>query len=54
MGSRPHGDHRIMMSFAVSSLCAPGITYDDPGCVRQTVPGFHEALAEFRSAAQRS
>ncbi|MEU2024738.1 3-phosphoshikimate 1-carboxyvinyltransferase [Streptomyces sp. NPDC016469] len=40
-----HGDHRIVMSFAVAGLRTPGITYDDPGCVRKTFPGFHEAFA---------
>ncbi|MFE6976844.1 3-phosphoshikimate 1-carboxyvinyltransferase [Streptomyces sp. NPDC057682] len=42
-----HGDHRIVMSFAVTALRTPGITYDDPGCVRKTFPGFHDAFAAF-------
>ncbi|WP_393061208.1 3-phosphoshikimate 1-carboxyvinyltransferase [Streptomyces sp. LN549] len=42
-----HGDHRIVMSFAVTGLRTPGMTYDDPGCVRKTFPRFHEAFAEF-------
>ncbi|MFD0022478.1 3-phosphoshikimate 1-carboxyvinyltransferase [Streptomyces sp. NPDC058427] len=42
-----HGDHRIVMSFAVAGLRTPGITYDDPGCVRKTFPRFHEEFAEF-------
>ncbi|WP_326672805.1 3-phosphoshikimate 1-carboxyvinyltransferase [Streptomyces sp. NBC_01257] len=42
-----HGDHRIVMSFAVTGLRTPGITFDDPGCVRKTFPGFHEAFAGF-------
>lgn len=42
-----HGDHRIVMSFAVTGLRTPGITYDDPGCVRKTFPRFHEAFAGF-------
>ncbi|WP_406145611.1 3-phosphoshikimate 1-carboxyvinyltransferase [Streptomyces sp. NBC_01012] len=42
-----HGDHRIVMSFAVAGLRAPGMSYDDPGCVRKTFPGFHEAFADF-------
>lgn len=42
-------DHRIAMSFAVASLRAPGITFDDPGCVRKTFPGFHEAFAALRA-----
>ncbi|MFJ3709407.1 MULTISPECIES: 3-phosphoshikimate 1-carboxyvinyltransferase [unclassified Streptomyces] len=43
-----HGDHRIVMSFAVTGLGTPGITFDDPGCVRKTFPGFHEAFAELQ------
>ncbi|MEV0094266.1 3-phosphoshikimate 1-carboxyvinyltransferase [Streptomyces sp. NPDC050738] len=46
-----HGDHRIVMSFAVTGLRTPGITFDDPGCVRKTFPGFHEAFAEFTATA---
>ncbi|WP_328906145.1 3-phosphoshikimate 1-carboxyvinyltransferase [Streptomyces sp. NBC_00234] len=42
-----HGDHRIVMSFAVTGLRAPGMTYDDPGCVRKTFPRFHETFADF-------
>ncbi|MFC9247002.1 3-phosphoshikimate 1-carboxyvinyltransferase [Streptomyces sp. NPDC057136] len=42
-----HGDHRIVMSFAVTGLRAPGMTYDVPGCVRKTFPRFHEAFADF-------
>ncbi|MEU9045514.1 MULTISPECIES: 3-phosphoshikimate 1-carboxyvinyltransferase [unclassified Kitasatospora] len=44
-----HADHRIVMSFAVTSLRTPGITFDDPGCVRKTFPGFHEAFARLRT-----
>ncbi|MEU8357589.1 3-phosphoshikimate 1-carboxyvinyltransferase [Nonomuraea sp. NPDC048882] len=44
-----HGDHRIAMSFAVAGLRTPGITLDDPGCVKKTFPGFHEALAGLRA-----
>ncbi|WP_137993032.1 3-phosphoshikimate 1-carboxyvinyltransferase [Streptomyces vilmorinianum] len=39
-----HGDHRIVMSFAVTGLRTPGITFDDPGCVRKTFPDFHHAF----------
>ncbi|MER8005610.1 3-phosphoshikimate 1-carboxyvinyltransferase [Streptomyces sp. NPDC094149] len=53
-GTRPtpaeitsYGDHRIVMSFAVTGLRVPGISFDDPDCVRKTFPGFHEAFAEF-------
>ncbi|MGW4382604.1 3-phosphoshikimate 1-carboxyvinyltransferase [Kitasatospora sp. NPDC004531] len=42
-----HGDHRIVMSFAVTGLRTPGIAFDDPGCVRKTFPGFHEAFAAW-------
>ncbi|WP_406455412.1 3-phosphoshikimate 1-carboxyvinyltransferase [Streptomyces sp. NBC_00876] len=48
-----HGDHRIVMSFAVTALRTPGITYDDPGCVRKTFPGFHEAFAGFAEILDR-
>ncbi|WP_377268878.1 3-phosphoshikimate 1-carboxyvinyltransferase [Peterkaempfera sp. SMS 1(5)a] len=44
------GDHRIAMSFSITGLLTPGITLDDPGCVRKTFPGFHQALAELRAA----
>ncbi|MGW1812001.1 3-phosphoshikimate 1-carboxyvinyltransferase [Streptomyces sp. NPDC002125] len=48
-----HGDHRIVMSFAVTGLRTPGMSYDDPGCVRKTFPRFHEEFAAFveRSSA---
>ncbi|SDL00956.1 3-phosphoshikimate 1-carboxyvinyltransferase [Streptomyces indicus] len=42
-----YGDHRIVMSFAVTALRAPGISFDDPGCVRKTFPGFHEAFGRL-------
>lgn len=42
-----HGDHRIAMSFSVTGLRVPGVTLDDPGCVRKTFPGFHDALASY-------
>ncbi|WP_326768167.1 3-phosphoshikimate 1-carboxyvinyltransferase [Streptomyces sp. NBC_01591] len=48
-----HGDHRIVMSFAVAGLRVPGITFDDPGCVRKTFPGFHEAFTEFAELTNR-
>ncbi|WP_020140866.1 3-phosphoshikimate 1-carboxyvinyltransferase [Streptomyces sp. 351MFTsu5.1] len=48
-----YGDHRIVMSFAVTGLRVPGISFDDPGCVRKTFPGFHEAFAEL-SAVNRT
>jgi 3-phosphoshikimate 1-carboxyvinyltransferase len=45
-----HGDHRIAMAFSITGLRTPGITLDDPGCVKKTFPGFHDALAGLRSA----
>ncbi|UFR04355.1 3-phosphoshikimate 1-carboxyvinyltransferase [Streptomyces sp. Go40/10] len=44
------GDHRVVMAFAVTALRTPGLTYDDPGCVRKTFPGFHEAFAALPAA----
>ncbi|MFI7633385.1 3-phosphoshikimate 1-carboxyvinyltransferase [Nonomuraea sp. NPDC049400] len=44
-----HGDHRIAMSFSVTGLRTPGITLDEPGCVKKTFPGFHQALADLRA-----
>jgi len=44
---KTYGDHRVVMSFAVAGLRVPGISFDDPGCVRKTFPGFHEAFARF-------
>jgi 3-phosphoshikimate 1-carboxyvinyltransferase len=43
------GDHRIVMSFAVTGLRAPGMTYDEPDCVRKTFPGFHRAFDALRA-----
>jgi 3-phosphoshikimate 1-carboxyvinyltransferase len=45
-----HGDHRIAMAFSITGLRTPGITLDDPGCVKKTFPGFHHALAALRTA----
>ncbi|MFF9911326.1 3-phosphoshikimate 1-carboxyvinyltransferase [Streptomyces sp. NPDC013457] len=42
-----HGDHRMVMSFAVTALRTPGITFDDPGCVRKTFPDFHHVFGAF-------
>jgi 3-phosphoshikimate 1-carboxyvinyltransferase len=44
-----HGDHRIAMSFAVAGIRNPGTTFDDPGCVKKTFPGFHEFFAARRA-----
>ncbi|WP_149178963.1 3-phosphoshikimate 1-carboxyvinyltransferase [Streptomyces sp. TRM49041] len=43
-----YGDHRMVMSFAVTALRTPGITFDDPGCVRKTFPDFHHVFGAFR------
>ncbi|WP_344669601.1 3-phosphoshikimate 1-carboxyvinyltransferase [Catenulispora yoronensis] len=43
-----HGDHRIAMAFSITGLRVPGITLDEPGCVKKTFPGFHEKLEELR------
>lgn len=40
-------DHRIAMSFSVTGLRTPGLTLDDPDCVKKTFPTFHEVFAEF-------
>lgn len=40
-----HGDHRIAMTFAVTSLCADGRTHiRDAECVNISYPGFYEDL----------
>ncbi|WP_457032923.1 3-phosphoshikimate 1-carboxyvinyltransferase [Kitasatospora sp. P5_F3] len=44
-----HGDHRMVMSFAVAGLRTPGTTFDDPGCVRKTFPAFHQEFAKLRA-----
>ncbi|MFJ8533282.1 3-phosphoshikimate 1-carboxyvinyltransferase [Streptomyces sp. NPDC093591] len=44
-----YGDHRIVMSFAVTGLRVPGISFDDPECVRKTFPGFHEEFGALRA-----
>jgi 3-phosphoshikimate 1-carboxyvinyltransferase len=45
-----HGDHRIAMAFSIAGLRVPGVTLDDPGCVKKTFPGFHAALAGLLDA----
>ncbi|MCR4673135.1 MAG: 3-phosphoshikimate 1-carboxyvinyltransferase [Lachnospiraceae bacterium] len=37
-------DHRVAMAFAVTGLCTPGITIEDPGCCRKTFPEFFTVL----------
>ncbi|MGW7427387.1 3-phosphoshikimate 1-carboxyvinyltransferase [Streptomyces sp. NPDC054813] len=46
-GITTFGDHRIVMSFAVTGLRTPGISFDDPGRVKKTFPDFHEAFGEL-------
>lgn len=43
-------DHRIAMSMSVTGLLAPGITLDDPVCVRKTMPNFHEEFGALQEA----
>ncbi|MFS7879577.1 3-phosphoshikimate 1-carboxyvinyltransferase [Streptomyces asiaticus] len=43
------GDHRIAMAFSITGLRTPGITLDDPGCVKKTFPGFHDTLNSLRT-----
>jgi 3-phosphoshikimate 1-carboxyvinyltransferase len=45
-----HRDHRIAMAFSIAGLRTPGITLDDPGCVKKTFPGFHAALAALQAS----
>jgi 3-phosphoshikimate 1-carboxyvinyltransferase len=56
-GGRPHGgvvrtygDHRMAMSFALLSLCTPGIVIEDPGCVDKTYPDYFADLASLIGA----
>jgi 3-phosphoshikimate 1-carboxyvinyltransferase len=43
-------DHRIAMAFSITGLRTPGITLDDPECVKKTFPGFHQALGSLRDS----
>src|SRR5437660_5008473 len=44
------GDHRIAMAFAVAGLFADGETIiQDAECIRESYPGFQQALEEFMS-----
>ncbi|WP_026257707.1 3-phosphoshikimate 1-carboxyvinyltransferase [Actinopolymorpha alba] len=45
-----HGDHRIAMSFSITALRTPGLSLDDPSCVKKTFPGFHHALSSLKRA----
>lgn len=42
-------DHRIAMAFSVTGLRTPGVTLDDPDCVKKTFPTFHEVFADYRT-----
>jgi 3-phosphoshikimate 1-carboxyvinyltransferase len=37
-------DHRIAMAFSVAGLRTPGMTLDNPECVKKTFPTFYSAL----------
>lgn len=39
-------DHRIAMAFSVAGLRTPGMTLDNPGCVKKTFPTFHSTLGD--------
>jgi 3-phosphoshikimate 1-carboxyvinyltransferase len=39
-----HGDHRMVMSFAIAALKQPGITLENPGCVAKSFPEFFDTL----------
>jgi 3-phosphoshikimate 1-carboxyvinyltransferase len=49
-----HRDHRIAMAFSITALRTPGITLDDPGCVKKTFPAFHTALADLHTTWQHN
>ncbi len=45
----PHNDHRIAMGMAVAALnTGPGLTINDPGCVKKSFPLFFEAINQLR------
>lgn len=51
----PHGDHRIVMSFAVLGTVAEGETViNDPDCVSKSYPGFWEDLASLGAETRRT
>ncbi|MEU4220800.1 3-phosphoshikimate 1-carboxyvinyltransferase [Actinoplanes sp. NPDC026623] len=47
---RTHADHRIAMSMSVLGIRTPGLEFDDPDCVRKTVPDFHHRFADLQRA----
>jgi 3-phosphoshikimate 1-carboxyvinyltransferase len=42
-------DHRVAMAFSVTGLRTPGLTLDDPDCVKKTFPTFHEVFGALRT-----
>lgn len=43
-----HGDHRIAMSFSITSLLlSEALQLDDPACVRKTFPHFYDVLTDL-------
>jgi 3-phosphoshikimate 1-carboxyvinyltransferase len=51
---RCFADHRIAMAFSVAGLRTPGLTRDDPGCVKKTFPTFHAVLGDVVRSFTRS
>ena len=51
---RTHADHRIAMSMSVLGIRTPGLDFDDPDCVRKTVPDFYQRFADLQRAWQQS
>jgi 3-phosphoshikimate 1-carboxyvinyltransferase len=45
-----HGDHRLAMSFALIALMVPGISIEDPGCVKKSFPKFWETFGGLTGA----
>lgn len=43
-----YDDHRMAMSFSLIGLRVPGITIDDPKCVKKTFPTYFELLDSLR------
>jgi 3-phosphoshikimate 1-carboxyvinyltransferase len=50
---RCFGDHRIAMAFSIAGLRTPGVTLDDPECVKKTFPTFHTVLADVVRSLKR-
>ncbi|MDH4070330.1 MAG: 3-phosphoshikimate 1-carboxyvinyltransferase [Ignavibacteria bacterium] len=44
-GLDPEDDHRLAMSLALTGLRVPGVTLNNPGCVKKSFPGFWEQFA---------